>query len=205
MDAHTLWLFTLSVSLLLLSPGPNMMFVLAHGMAFGASGSLAAAGGIALADIVLSLLTAAGISSVVATWPTALLLMKATGAIYLLYLAWQVYQRPARTTETGVAESGLHKVCLHAMLNSLLNPKALLFFMVFLPQFVQPDAGPVWRQLLLLGGLLTLLAFVFHALLGLAGQPVRRWLQRFPRAANTQRYLLMTVLLGLAGRLVFSS
>ena len=81
------------------------------------------------------------------------------------------------------------------MLNSSLNPKALLFFMVFLPQFVQPEAGPIAVQLTVLGGVLTLIAGVVHALLGMFGGALSRFFAKRSKSAWLQKWGLATVLM----------
>lgn len=152
--------------LLLLSPGPNMAFVISHGISHGWRGGLAASLGIGVADMVLTVLTATGVTAVVAGWPPSFDLIRYAGVGYLLWLAFKTVQNRPGNAVAAVEPVALKRVFLHAMLNSLLNPKALLFFVVFLPQFVQPEAGAIAGQLLLLGGILTLIAAIFHGVLG---------------------------------------
>jgi threonine/homoserine/homoserine lactone efflux protein len=96
-------------------------------------------------------------------------------------------------------------VLVPAMLNSLLNPKALLFFMVFLPQFVNPAGAPVAQQIVTLGVVLTAIAVVFHAVLGVLGGAIHRFLSRNKGAARLQSYGLASVLVLLALRLAVTS
>ena len=98
----TLSLFLLAVLVLMLSPGPNMAFVLSHGMALGPRGGLAAALGIAAADLVLTLLTASGVTALLAAWAPMFDLLRYLGALYLLWLAWQAWRQP------GVVRLGAH-------------------------------------------------------------------------------------------------
>ena len=91
------------------------------------------------------------------------------------------------------------------MTNSLLNPKALLFFMVFLPQFVDVGKGPVSQQLIVLGGVLTVISIVFHAVLGVAGGTVNRLMAGNKTASRWQSRGLAFVLVLLAIRLAFTS
>lgn len=198
----TLSLFLLAVLVLMLSPGPNMAFVLSHGMALGPRGGLAAALGIAAADLVLTLLTASGVTALLAAWAPMFDLLRLGGALYLLWLAWQAWRQP------GIVRLGAHervplgRVFRMALLGSLLNPKALLFFMVFLPQFVDAGRGDIVLQLTLLGTVLSLVALLFNSVLGSCSGQLGRLLQRHPRAASWQRWALATVLLGLALRLL---
>ena len=201
----TLSIFAAAVMLLLLSPGPNMAFVMAHGITYGPRGGVATALGIAVADLILTVLTATGITALVMAWAPAFDLIRYAGAAYLLWMAVKALRQPLALKEAVVTQASLRSVFVRAMLNSLLNPKALLFFMVFLPQFVDPTNGGVARQLLMLGLVLTVIATVFHALLGAAGGTVRRFLSRHPKAATLQSRGLAAVLVLLALRLVLTS
>ncbi|KJK24297.1 lysine transporter LysE [Burkholderiaceae bacterium 16] len=201
-ELATLSVFAAAVMVLLLSPGPNMAFVMAHGITCGPGGGTAAALGIAAADLVLTVLTASGVTAVIAAWPPAFDLIRYAGALYLLWMACKALRRPLSPLSAVAQQASLRSVFFRSTLNSLLNPKALLFFMVFLPQFVDPAKGNVARQLVVLGCVLTLISTVFHALLGAAGGSARRFLSRNPRAAIFQKYGLAVVLALLALRLI---
>lgn len=204
-DLGTLAVFSGAVLLLLLSPGPNMAFVISHGVTHGWRGGVASALGIGVADVLLTALTATGVTALVASWPPSFDVIRYAGVVYLLWLVFKTLQK-----KTGLDPASLHRVplCrvfLQAMLNSLLNPKALLFFVVFLPQFVRPQAGSIAVQLMLLGGVLTLIAGVFHLLLGIFGGVLSRFFSRRPRGAWLQKWGLATVLSVLAVRLAVMS
>jgi threonine/homoserine/homoserine lactone efflux protein len=191
---ENLIMFCGAVSLLLLSPGPNMAFVLAHSSAFGRGAGIAAALGIGVADIILTVLTVTGFTALIAAWPAAMLAIRYAGALYLLHMAWKALH--AGTPVTGNASERTHTAVFYrAVVNNLLNPKALLFFLVFIPQFTDPERGSVTGQLLLLGLLLTVISTIFHAGLAFAGG-----MFQFGR----QRYLLAAVLVFLAIRLLIS-
>ena len=199
----TLSLFMLAVLALFLSPGPNMAFVLSHGVAHGPRGGFAAAIGISAADLVHTLCAATGVTALVAAWPPSFDVLRYAGALYLLWLAWQAL-RPAgaRGDKAPVQPAGFARIVRMAWLNNLVNPKALLFFMVFLPQFVNPARGHVTLQLLVLGVLLSALALVFNTVLGAFSGQIGRRLQARPGAATFQRGLLALTMAGLALRLL---
>ncbi|QOF79225.1 LysE family translocator [Variovorax sp. 38R] len=200
----TLSLFLLAVLALFLSPGPNMAFVMSHGVAHGPRGGFAAAVGISAADLVHTLFAATGVTALVAAWPPAFDVLRYAGALYLVWLAVQALRsdggfRPG----TQAQPAGFGRIVRMALLNNLVNPKALLFFMVFLPQFVDPTHGSVPLQLVQLGVVLSLAALAFNTLLGACSGQVGRWLQQRPGAEKFQRGLLAAVMLGLAVRLLF--
>ncbi len=170
----TLAMFAGAVMLLMLSPGPNMTFVIAHAASLGRRGGLAAAAGIAMADIWLTAVSAAGLGVLIAAWPWAFDLLRIAGALYLLRLAYLAWTRPAAFVPTRAGSAALAAVCGRAALNSLLNPKALLFFVAFLPGFTDPSRGSLALQLTLLGLTLTAIAAIFHSVLALVSDAVIR-------------------------------
>ncbi|KQQ60282.1 lysine transporter LysE [Pseudomonas sp. Leaf127] len=204
-EPSTLLLFAGAVLLLLMSPGPNMAFVLAHGASYGWRGGVAAALGISAADLVLTALTAAGVTAAIAQWPPSFDLIRWAGVFYLLWMAWKALRVRATGPLHTALQASLMSVFMRAMLNSLLNPKALLFFMVFLPQFVVPGSSSVARQIVTLGLVLTLIATFFHIALGLVGGVIRGYASGKGESAKWQSWGLAGVLVLLAVRLVFTS
>ena len=201
-DFSTLSIFLGAVLLLLLSPGPNMAFVISHGVAYGWRGGVASGLGIGAADIGLTLLTATGVTAVVASWPPAFELIRYAGVAYLLWLAWKALGKRGALNLADPVRVPLSTVFVQALCNSLLNPKALLFFMVFLPQFVRPDHGSIALQLVVLGLLLTLVSGIFHTSLGIFGALLTRSFSgTTARFSRLQSWLLAAVLLALALRL----
>lgn len=202
-DLSTFSIFLLAVLILLLSPGPNMAFVLSHGIANGPRSGFAAALGITAADLTLTLLTASGTTALVAVWPASFDVLRYVGAIYLLWLAVQAFRLPGKAVIRRGEPTSLACVFRMAMINSLLNPKALLFFMVFLPQFVVAAHGHVALQLTVLGCALSLSALLVNSALGAFSGQVGNFLSRSPQADQYQKWFLGMVLFSLAVRLLF--
>lgn len=202
-DSATLLLFLLAVLTLFLSPGPNMAFVMSHGMAYGPRGGLAAALGIGSADVVLTALTATSVTAMLFAWSASFDVLRVAGAAYLLWLALKTLRSTdnALAPRTSTTNLAFHSIAKNAMLGSLLNPKALLFFAVFLPQFVNPARGNIALQLVTLGLVLSAASVVFNATLGAFSGQLGRLTQRNPRAATFQKWLLSGVLAALAVRM----
>ena len=200
---QTLLLFIVATSGLLLSPGPNMALVVSQGLAYGSRGGLAVALGIAIADLVLTLLVVVGVAALLAAWPAAIDGLRYLGAAYLLRLAWLALRRRHGGALPDAAARSTRAIVEVAVLTSLLNPKALLFFLLFLPQFVEAGSGPVGLQLAALGVMLTGLAFVFHGALGVASAKARRFATGGGDAVVWLDRLQAVVFVGLALRLVF--
>ena len=205
-DLATFLLFLLAVLTLFLSPGPNMAFVMSHGMAYGPRGGLAAALGIGSADVVLTVLTATGVTAMVFAWSASFDVLRIAGAAYLMWLAIKTLRAPAHALAPGPSQANLAfcTIAKNAMLGSLINPKALLFFMVFLPQFVNPAGGHIALQLVTLGLSLSAASVVFNWALGSFSGQIGKLLQRHPRAATLQKWLLSSVLAALAVRMFFT-
>lgn len=204
-QAATLLVFAGAVSALLLSPGPNMALVVSQGAAHGVRGGVAVAAGIALADLVLTVLVAAGVAALFSAWPSSFDVLRYAGAAYLAWLAVQALRRRRSAAVAVAPPRSTASIVRLSLATSLLNPKALLFFAVFLPQFVDAARGHVAAQLLFLGAVLTALAFAFHAALGIASAGARRWAgERLAGAAWIDR-LQAAVFLGIALRLLFLS
>jgi threonine/homoserine/homoserine lactone efflux protein len=198
----TLLLFSVAVFGLLLSPGPNMAFLLSHSLSHGARGGLAVATGIFLADLAMTGLTAAGVAAMVAAWAPSFDVLRYAGAIYLAWLAVHALRRQGATEMDESRGTAWWTVLRGAAINSLLNPKTLLFFLVFLPQFVEPGRGGVPLQLLGLGAWLSVIAFAFHALLGAFSGGISSFVSGNATVARWTGGLQATVLLGLAVRLL---
>lgn len=201
-EPSTLALFLVAVLALFVTPGPNMAFVLSYSLAHGPRAGVAAAIGISAGDLVLTLLTATGVTAAIAAWPPSFDALRIGGALYLVWMAWRAIRAPGELAIAQQAAIPMTKLVRMAMLNSLLNPKALLFFIVFLPQFVNRAHGHVTAQLVVLGVTLSAVALVYNSVLGLFSGRIGAALARHPRAAKVQAWLLGTVLAGLALRLL---
>jgi threonine/homoserine/homoserine lactone efflux protein len=201
-EPTTYGLFLLAVLTLFLSPGPNMAFVLSHGVAHGVRGGLAAALGIGLADVIFTILTATGITALVAAWPPSFDILRYAGAIYLVWLAFNAIRHPGGIGTLERQNDSFTNIVRRAMINNLLNPKALLFFMVFLPQFVNAQLGNVPLQILILGSVLTIAGVLFNIMLGAFSGQVGTFLKRNPNVTKYQGWFLGLVLLALAARLL---
>jgi threonine/homoserine/homoserine lactone efflux protein len=202
-DAPVLLAYALACLVLFITPGPDMSLFLAKTVTGGRTAGIAAFTGASLGCIVHSLLAAFGLSALIAASPTAFLALKIVGAVYLLWLAVDAVRNGS---SLNVRAEPARRVAFWPTLAlgltvNLTNPKVVLFFVTFLPQFVPPGV-PVLERSLLLGGIHVGMGFAwlcayaalvgrFSALLG-AG-PGRRWLQA----------VTGTVLAGLGLRLAF--
>ena len=131
--------FVVAAALLVVIPGPNTLFVASTALGRGRAAGLAAAVGIELATLFYGLITALGLAAAVAAGPTALVVLRLAGAAYLVWLGLRTLTSPP--TELGAAATAGRVGARDGFLVNLLNPKVILFFLAFLPQFVDPAAA----------------------------------------------------------------
>ena len=201
----TLTFFGLSV-LLGLSPGPDNVFVLMQSATHGRKAGLLVTLGLCTGLLGHTAAVALGLAAVLAASATAFMALKLAGAAYLLYLAWGAFRAPVGPIAEGtVPDLKPWRMYGRGVIMNLSNPKVGIFFLAFLPQFVQPSAGPVALQVAWLGGvfmLATLLVFGgFAWFAGLVGGLFKR----STRAQRGINWLAGTVFVALAGKLVLSS
>lgn len=203
---ETFMTFLLALVLLEISPGPDMMLTIARGVGQGRRvalltvlGNVFIAGTVQVAFLVLGLVT------VVQACPVALDLLRWAGAAYLIWLGTKMLastgtdtrlQKTARISDWNAVKEGA--------VNSLTNPKSLLFMFAFLPQFVDPSAGPVWLQLLFLGSIQKLAGIVSLGSVALASGTFGNWLGKHPGLIKWQERFTGAVMIGLGIRMLFS-
>jgi threonine/homoserine/homoserine lactone efflux protein len=197
--------FLLAAVLLTAAPGPDNLMVLSMGMSKGRRQGIAFGLGCALGCLSHTLLAVVGVSAIVAASPVAFTALKWIGGAYLVWLGWQALRHAQATgvaAAAASAEPGLGRLFLKGMVANAINPKVVLFFLSFLPQFVVPAQGQVALQLGWLGLLFTLQAAVLFGLLGYFAGTLGGWLNRRPRAGLWLDRLAGIVFLGLGLRLM---
>lgn len=208
MSDPTFWLVFFSAALALnLSPGPDLIYVLTRTLAGGRRVGLVAALGVCSGALVHVAAAALGISAILATSALAFSVVKYVGALYLLYLGWQALRSAGQglaAVEQGVARVSLMQAYRQGVLIDLLNPKAAIFFMAFLPQFVRPEEGAVPLQLLGLGALVVLVAIAVESTLVLLAARASATLRGNPALGRWLDRLFGSVLIGLGIRLGLS-
>ncbi|MDE1513873.1 MULTISPECIES: LysE family translocator [Vibrio] len=171
-DVAVLPVYLTAVLALLLIPGPDMLLIASSSISYGRRVGLFASLGNATSGMILTGLAALGVAALIAMNPWALKLLNLLGGGYLLKMAWDCLRAEAQQAPDLAAAHGVAKTFYQrALVSNLLNPKALLFFVLFLPQFVSPNiAASSAQQMLALGLMLNLCGLLFNLLLvGLVG------------------------------------
>ncbi|WP_028312705.1 LysE family translocator [Derxia gummosa] len=197
----------LGVALVLgFTPGPDNLFVLMQSIARGRRAGLLVVAGLCCGLCAHTAAVACGLAAVFAASATAFTVLKFAGAAYLGWLAWQALRAPAGDLDDAAPPAlAARALVLRGFTMNLTNPKVLLFFLAFLPQFVEPAAGPVAAQVAWFGLCFiaaTLLSFGCIALLAGA---IGGWLRRSARARVALNRLCGVVFAGLALRLLAAS
>jgi len=188
------------------TPGPDNLMVLSMGMTRGRRAGMAFGLGCALGCLSHTLLAVIGVSALVAASPVAFTALKVAGGAYLLWMGVQAW-RHAGTVRVGgeaVAQAPLRQLFVKGLIANAINPKVVLFFLSFLPQFVVASQGQVEWQLGLLGVLFTAQAAVLFSLLGYFSGGIGAWLNRRPNVGAWLDRLAGTVFLGLGVKMIAS-
>lgn len=179
-------------------PGPGMLYVLARSLAAGTGAGLRSTAGTALGGMGHVLAAVLGLSALIMASTTAFAVLRFAGAAYLVWLGVQTLRGAATPLET-CAPAGRDNALRQGVLTEALNPKTALFFLTFLPQFVQPERGPVAAQLLLLGTASVLLNSSADVVVAVLSGRLGALLHRSPRWWRRQRIGSGVLLIGLGG------
>jgi threonine/homoserine/homoserine lactone efflux protein len=201
-DISVLPVFLATVFILLITPGPDVAFIVATGVAEGRRPALWASVGISLAMFAHSVFAAAGIAAIVATSDLAYDLIRFGGAAYLICLAYKSFRSKPFVADAQITARSPAENFRRGLLTNLLNPKAILFSGVFLPQFASPAYGPVFQQIVALGAVLAVLGWLFQSALSIASGSFGQWLLSSARRQAFLERLMGVVFLGLAVRLL---
>lgn len=198
--------FLLAAVLITATPGPDNLMVLGMGMSKGRRPGMAFGLGCALGCLSHTLLAVVGVSALVAASPIAFTLLKGAGGAYLVWLGVQALRSAGatRVAAPGTPAQPLRTLFVKGLFANAINPKVVLFFLSFLPQFVVPSQGHVGWQLGALGLLFTAQAAVLFGLLGYFAGSNGAWLNRRPRAGLWLDRLAGGVFVGLGLRMMIS-
>ena len=197
-DTAGLGVFVAAALLLLITPGPAVLYIVARSVDQGRRAGLVSAAGVHAGTLVHIAAAAAGLSVLLAASATLFAAVKYLGAAYLIYLG--VRRLMDRTPLVGPRETPrvpLGRAFVDGAVVNVLNPKTGLFFLAFLPQFVEPARGAVGPQVLTLGLVFVMLGLVTDGLYAVAAGSVRRWVRASPRFLAGQRWVTGSMYIGL--------
>lgn len=197
-DIRSLQLFMIAALVLAITPGPAVLYIVTRSISQGRTAGIVSCLGITSGGLVHVLAAAIGLSAALATSATAFNVVKYAGAAYLLWLGVRtlVTRREAAEIERTEPHS-LLRIYRDGVIVNVLNPKTALFFLAFLPQFVDPSKGQVSLQVASLGGLFLLIATSTDMMWSLSASSAGSWLRGHPSFVASQRYVAGSVYLTL--------
>jgi threonine/homoserine/homoserine lactone efflux protein len=195
---HELALFMVASFALAFVPGPAVLYIVAESVQGGRLAGLVSALGIATGGFVHVVFAAVGLSSLLVSSATAFEVVKYAGAAYLIYLGIRrLLKREEPDAERLAQVRSRRSLFSQGVVVNVLNPKTAIFFFAFLPQFIDPDAGWVPGQILLLGLIFIAIALTSDSMWALAAGTAGRWLRNSRRWLSVQRWVSGSVFVGL--------
>jgi threonine/homoserine/homoserine lactone efflux protein len=205
-NAASMGVFCVAAILLLLTPGPAVLYIVARSVEQGRIAGLVSVCGITTGTLVHVLAAALGLSALLASSALAFAVVKYAGAAYLIYIGVRrILSRPdAQVSEVMLPQRSFGRLYRDGFLVNLLNPKTALFFLAFLPQFVDPSRGAVASQIAFLGLMFTLMGLTSDALYALLAGTAGRWVKRSGHYLRWERYVTGGVFIGLGVTAAFA-
>ena len=195
--------FSLVALGMVLTPGPNMIYLISRSISQGRTAGLISLGGVALGFVFYMFCAALGITALVMAVPLAYDALRIGGALYLLFLAWQAVRPGGRSPfqVRNLPFDGTGRLFVMGLFTNLLNPKIAVLYLSLLPQFIRPGHGSVLTQSLLLGVTQIAISVAVNSLIVFMAGSIAVFLGSRPTWLAAQRWLMGTVLTGLAIRM----
>ena len=205
-NVASLGVFAAAAVALLLTPGPAVLYIVARSVEQGRVAGLVSVCGITTGTLVHVLAAALGLSALLASSALAFAVVKYAGAFYLIYIGVRrIMERTgAPAAQEELPRRSLGRLYRDGIVVNLLNPKTALFFLAFLPQFVDPSRGAVAFQIAFLGLLFTAMGLTSDALYALVAGTAGRWVKRNGRYLRWERYVTGGVFIGLGVTAAFA-
>ena len=183
-DSHALASFSVAAFILIVVPGPSVLFVVSRGVALGRRAAVVTALGNAVGIYLQVVAVALGVGAVIERSVALLSAIRLLGAAYLVYLGVQALRHRrtlASVLDAGAAAPERRGLALEGFVVGVSNPKWIVFFTAILPQFIDPSGAPVALQMLALGAIAVAIAVVSDSVWGMVAGTARSWLARSPR------------------------
>ena len=202
--AHDLLIFAAACLLMVLTPGPNMIYLISRSICQGRQAGVTSLLGVVAGFFVHMFAAAAGLTAVFLAVPMAYEALKWAGALYLLWMAWQAVRPGARSPfqAQDLAPDSTSKLMTMGFMTSVLNPKVAVFYLSVFPQFITPEHGSMFTQSIVLGLTQISVSFTVNLLIALFASGIAVWFVRNPLWLAVQRYVMGAVLAALAVRLM---
>lgn len=199
--------FTLLTAGFVLTPGPNMIYLISRTLCQGVKAGFTSYAGLVVGSLFYLACAAFGITALLFAIPMAYDALRIAGAIYLAYLAWQAVRPGGRSPfeVRALEQDSPRRLFFMGLFTNLLNPKQALFYLALLPQFIDEQQGQVLKQFLTLGFIQIFISFMGNGLIMLTAGAIARFLTDKPQWLVAQRWLMGTVLAGMSVRMALQA
>ncbi|WP_288436076.1 LysE family translocator [uncultured Chryseobacterium sp.] len=199
--------FIIAALILVISPGPNMIYLISKSITQGKKSGFISLAGVVCGFLFHIIMVSFGLTAVLLAVPTAYTVLKTLGTVYLLYLAYQTIKPKSRNifdVDKNVAHDSPKKLFTIGFLTNVLNPKVAVFYLSFFPQFIKPEYGSVFTQSLELGVIQVLISFSINFVIVLTASRVALFFANNPVWIKVQKWFMASVLTYLAIKMAFS-
>ncbi len=202
-----LLLFIVTVFILIMSPGPNMIYLISRSLVQGKKAGFLSIAGVASGFLFHIVLVSFGLTAILMTIPYAYMTLKVLGVTYLLYLSIQAFKPNAKglfDVDQQVSKDSPRKLFTVGFLTNALNPKVAVFYVSLFPQFIKPEAGSVLIQNLELGLIQIVMTFSVHTIIVLSVSKIAVFFSNNPTWLKYQRWFMGSVLCTMAIKMAFT-
>lgn len=201
---NELLIFALAALVLVISPGPNMIYLISRSITQGRKAGLISLIGVVAGFLFHIIMVSFGLTAILFAVPFAYTVLKTLGVAYLLYLAWQAIKPGSKgvfETRKDLPEDSPGKLFRMGFFTNVLNPKVAVFYLSLFPQFIKPEYGNVLIQSLLLGITQMMISFTVNFLIVLSAARMAGWFARKPQWIRVQKWFMASVLTALAAKM----
>jgi len=189
-SSATLLVFCITALVIIITPGPNLIYIATRSASQGRKAGLLSVLGVSCGTLIHVMAASLGLSALLVSSALAFNTVKYLGAAYLIYLGLRTWLTETDGRETvDLKPAGMANICFQGMLTNVFNPKTALFFLAFLPQFVDTSLGHVAEQMLLLGVILIFIGLVVDSTVAFVANSAGDWLRRKTKVQQKQKWI----------------
>jgi threonine/homoserine/homoserine lactone efflux protein len=199
-----LLLFALAAIGLVISPGPNMIYLISRSITQGRKAGLISLAGVVCGFMFHIVMVSFSLTAVLFAIPYAYTILKTAGVLYLLYLAWQAIKPGSKNVfeaRTDLKVDSPGKLFRMGFFTNVLNPKVAVFYLSFFPQFIKPVYGDVFMQSITLGIVQIMVSFTINFIIVMVAAKMARWFSTNPKWIRVQKWFMASILTGLAAKM----
>ncbi len=199
-------LFALAALIMVLSPGPNMIYLISRSLSQGKKAGIISLFGIMCGFLFHILMVSFGLTAIFFAVPYAFMIVKFLGVGYLLYLAYKTLTSKNQIFDSGsqLKSDNAIKLFNAGLLTNVLNPKMAIFYLSFFPQFIKPEYGSILSQSFQLGIIQIIISFAINFLIVISAAKMASWFAKKPLWLKIQKWFMASVLSGLAIKMAFA-